>query len=544
MRNIKHLDCTLRDGGYYNNWDFSPDIIKNYLAAMAALNIDYVEIGLRSLRNDSFKGGCAFSTDEFLNSLGIPSELEGKIGVMVNGAEFMPPDDCDASVFQEEVLGQLFVPAEESLVRLVRIACHVHEFERCLPVSYMLKDLGYQVGFNLMQVADRSLDEITKMAAMAEGYPIDALYFADSMGSLDAEQTSKIVLAFKAGWSGELGIHTHDNMGYAVTNSMQAVSDGVTWVDSTVTGMGRGPGNAQTEYLSLALENLRLSKGNPTKLYCLISEYFRSMQAKYGWGTNPFYYLAGKFGIHPSYIQEMLSNSRYSEEDIVAVIEQLKIEGGKKFNINTLEGSLNFYSGKPRGTWAPASLMMDREVLIVGAGASVKLHRVAIESYIRAKKPVVIALNTQSELAQEFVDIRAACHPVRLLADCDDYLKLPQALVVPAGMLPLELQEKLKDKELLDFGVGITPGKFSFSETKCLLPKSLVLAYALAVATSGGANSVSLVGFDGYAADDPRAAEVDELFKIYSNTVASLSLVSLTPTKYALTTKSIYGMRK
>ena len=81
------LDCTLRDGGYYNDWDFSPNLIADYLDAMTALKVDFVEIGFRSLKNEGFKGGCAFSSDSFIESLEVPMEFTNKIGVMVNGSE-------------------------------------------------------------------------------------------------------------------------------------------------------------------------------------------------------------------------------------------------------------------------------------------------------------------------------------------------------------------------------------------------------------------------------------------------------------------------
>jgi 4-hydroxy 2-oxovalerate aldolase len=83
------LDCTLRDGGYYNNWDFEPRLVQDYLNAMDSLQIDFVEIGFRTLKNDSFKGGFAYSTDTFLNNLNIPSGLNDKIGVMINGSEIV-----------------------------------------------------------------------------------------------------------------------------------------------------------------------------------------------------------------------------------------------------------------------------------------------------------------------------------------------------------------------------------------------------------------------------------------------------------------------
>ncbi|WP_044408462.1 aldolase catalytic domain-containing protein [Thiomicrospira microaerophila] len=532
-----HLDCTLRDGGYYNDWDFSPGLVADYLQAMAALQVDYVEIGFRSLKNDGFKGGCAFSTDSFLNSLPIPVELTDKIGVMINGSELSAKQPGLVATLEK-----LFAPQTQSAVTLVRIACHVHEFETCLPAASWLKAQGYLVGFNLMQVADRSPEEITQLAKKASDYTIDALYFADSMGSLSPKEVTQIIQAFRAGWQGALGIHTHDNMGQAIANTLQAIQDGVTWVDSTVTGMGRGPGNAQTEYLAMALEPYRKNKGNPTKLFELIRKHFKPLQAQYGWGTNPYYYMAGQYGIHPTYIQEMLQDSRYSDEDILAVIDHLKIEGGKKFSLDTLEAARHFYSGEPRGTWSPKSTMQGRDVLIIGTGPGVAKYRSAIEAFIEQHQPYVIALNTQKNLREDIIHARAACHPVRLLADCHEHLNLPQPLITPASMLPEDVQQELKIKTLLDFGISVSRAGFEFHEHYAQLPSSLVIAYALAIATAGQANKIYFAGFDGYGADDPRYKEMETLIKSYQTQTKAIEIVSITPTRYELKTQSIYGL--
>ena len=50
-QNIEVLDCTLRDGGYYNNWDFSKELIEDYLEAMSAAKVEYVELGFRFFKN-------------------------------------------------------------------------------------------------------------------------------------------------------------------------------------------------------------------------------------------------------------------------------------------------------------------------------------------------------------------------------------------------------------------------------------------------------------------------------------------------------------
>lgn len=535
MGKVKILDCTLRDGGYYNSWDFNIALIQDYLKAMSEISVDYVELGLRGFSREGFKGACAFTTDHFINSLEIPDGLN--VGVMVNASDLLSyPNGIEAALLK------LFTPASESPVALVRVACHVHEFEAALPAASILKELGYTVGFNLMQIADRSTEEILHLASIANNYPLDVLYFADSLGSLNPDRISKIVRLIRGVWRGPLGIHTHDNMGYAMANSMRAIEDGVTWIDGTVTGMGRGPGNAKTEYLAIELDSLRQVHCNITPLMGIISEFFKPMQIKYGWGTNTYYYLAGKYGIHPTYIQEMMSDPRYNEDDILAVIEHLKTEGGKKFNLNTLETARNFYSEKPSGTWNPKNEITGREVIILGTGPGVSKYKDAIEEYIRITHPYVIALNTQESIEADLINIRAACHPVRLMADYNIHAKLPQPLVTPLSMLDNKIKKAFENKEVRDFGIKCAENTFMFKEHYCVVPTALVVAYALSIASSGNAKRILLAGFDGYSSDDNRNLEMNELLKLYANSEGAKPIVAITPTRYQIEKASVYQM--
>ena len=535
-KKITHLDCTLRDGGYYNNWDFNPDLIKNYLKSMESLKIDFVEIGFRTLKNESFKGAIAYSSDAFLNSLNIPSGLINKVGVMINGSEIANSKN------QIENLKRLFKPKSKSKVSLVRIACHVNDFKDCLPASKWLKKKGYLVGFNLMQVGDMPLEKITKLAKIANNYPIDVLYFADSMGSLVPSDLNKLVEAFKKGWKKDLGFHAHDNMGHAVDNSVQAVKYGVSWVDSTVTGMGRGPGNAQTEYIVYALENFRKSTGSQIRLLESIRKYFKPLQNIYDWGTNPFYYLSGKYNIHPSYIQTMIGDQRFDENDILAVIEFLKTKGKKKFKLDTLEAARYFYSGFPKGSWKPSNVFKNKDVLILGSGPSVLKYNAEIENFIKNSKPYVISMNTKEDIKQNLISAHIACHPIRLLADCKDHLKLSQPLIIPFSMFPTNLKKNFSKKKIYDFGIVVRNKSFKFHKNYCEIPSSLVIAYALAVANSGRANKILVAGLDGYASDDPRYKEMNSILKIYSKNPDSLKVESITPTAYELDVKSIFGL--
>lgn len=529
------LDCTLRDGGYYNNWDFSKSLINQYLESMKSAGVDIVELGLRSLINNKFKGACAYTTDSFINSLNIPDEL--KVCVMINGSELV------GEIPLEEALEALFpLNQEQSPVDVVRIACHVHEFTASLPAAKWLKEKGYMVGFNLMQIAERSEDEVKSLARAASEYPIDALYFADSMGSMSPEHTSTIINWLKSEWDGALGIHTHDNLGLALSNTKQAIADGATWLDATVTGMGRGPGNARTEELAIELSEIRDKPVNMVPIMSLIKEHFKPMQNHYGWGTNPYYYLAGKYGIHPTYIQEMLNDTRYNEEDILSAINHLKNEGGKKFSSAVLNGTRALYSEASKGSWSPVSKFEGRSVLILGAGDGVKAHKEALEDFIEKSNPIVLALNTQEHVKPSLINYRVACHPVRLAADCDIHATLPQPLISPFSSLPDEVKLSLENKDVLDFGLHVKPDEMKFATDHCVTPNSLVIAYALAIATSGKANHIYLAGFDGYSGDDPRTIEMVALLELYQGQEEAVTLEAVTTTNYNIPSRSIYAL--
>ena len=87
MKESKILDCTLRDGGYYNNWDFPKDLVDNYLSTMSKIGVDYVELGFRSFEKKGFRGPNWYTTESYLNSLVIPKNIN--VSVMVNASEFV-----------------------------------------------------------------------------------------------------------------------------------------------------------------------------------------------------------------------------------------------------------------------------------------------------------------------------------------------------------------------------------------------------------------------------------------------------------------------
>lgn len=533
---IIHLDCTLRDGGYYNDWDFADDLVQAYLRAMDACGVDYIELGFRFTSNNGYKGPYAYTKDSLIERFERPKRA--KIGVMANGAEFA------GNANALDVAKQLFNPANESAVSLVRLACHYRELEAVEPVCVWLKEQGYQVGLNLMQIAQRTEHEREDVGRIAARAEIDALYFADSLGSLHSTDVTQIIDQFRQTWSGAIGVHAHDNLGRAVHNTLSALDGGATWVDSTVTGMGRGPGNAQTEYVAIELADRRDETVDFVPLLELIEDYFKPLQQHFQWGENPYYYLSGKLGIHPTYIQTMLSDKRFSVADKLSVIDHLRELGAQSFKADNLLAGRNLGSSEQRdiGAWAPSEEIGGREVLILAAGPSLQRHAAAISEYIQNNNPVVFALNTHPAFASMPVDFHVASHPVRLLADADRYQQLNRPLIAPMSTMTQHAHAALQGVQTRDFGMQVVENKFAFEQRKATVPAPLAMCYALAIAGSAQASRILLAGIDGYAAGDPRNAEMDDLLELFQSVSDAPPVLAVTKTIYNVPAGTIYAL--
>ena len=533
MKKITLLDCTLRDGGYYNNWDFSNELVNEYLKVMSLVGINYVELGFRSFKSRGFKGPSWYTTDSYIESFKIPKSL--KVAVMVNVSELV-----SHPLGPIKAIKLLFKKSKKTEIKLVRLATHYEEFNTAAAVCKVLKNMGYEVGINLMQISEQTKEKILSISKIADDVKPDVLYFADSLGSMLPLGISNLISNLRSHWKGPIGIHAHDNLKKAIDNTLEAINDSANWVDSTVTGMGRGPGNVQTEYLLIEMENIKKKKIDILPLLNLIKKYFEPLKNKYEWGTNTYYYMSGKYGIHPTYIQEMLAKN-YSEPELLTAIEQLKISGAARYNADLVKSEFQKTIKIKNGTWLPSNKIKKREVLMLASGPKIKDYKNEIEKYIKIKKPFVMALNTDVIINKKLIDAYVACNPLNLIADVNLYKNLSSPLIVPKSLLSSQLKKKLKKVKILDFGVGVKENTFEFFKKGATLPRLYTLGYALAIATSGKASRVLLAGFDGYGSNNVRTKEINKLFYSYSSTKDSKQLISITPTSYSISSSSIYA---
>ena len=377
--NIEVLDCTLRDGGYYNNWDFSLDLVRDYIKSISISGVKYLELGFRSFPSKSFRGSNWYTTENYINSLPISKNL--KIAVMLNASEIINKKNLVNSI------KKLFVKKNKSRIYLIRIAFHLNELDETIKIAKILKEMGYKIALNLMQISEISEADLIKASKKINKSKANIFYFADSLGSLNPSQVAKIIKIIKLNWKNDLGIHAHDNLGKAILNTIEAIKSGVKWVDCTVTGMGRGPGNTQTENFLVELQNSFGKKFKILPILNIINKYFNKLKEKYNWGTNTYYYLAGLHGIHPTYIQEMLS-TKFADAEILAAISQLKASGGSKYNVDLVRSEFQNNLKLSKGSWSPLKHIKKKEVLLVASGPNSKDYKNEIETYIKTKKTI------------------------------------------------------------------------------------------------------------------------------------------------------------
>jgi 4-hydroxy 2-oxovalerate aldolase len=531
--NIKILDCTLRDGGYYNKWDFDRNTVNRYLTAIKASSVDAVELGFRFLPKDTFMGPYAYTTDQFINQLGLP---KGPIyGVMINCKDFIVE-----SKGLESPIKKLFQAKEKSPITLVRIAINFNNVLESKSIAKELKELGYMIGLNMMQAhgkSERDYEETAKM--IASWNVVDVLYFADSLGNMTPKDVKKICQSLKKGWSGTLGIHTHNNKDLALINSMAAVENGVTWCDGTIAGMGRGAGNASTEGLILEMLRLGHHKGNAMMTQPAVED-FTLLKNKYNWGSNLYYHYASNHGIHPTFVQSLLEDKRYDNQQVLGALEFLSDRDSTVYSTDGIREAIYGNQTDLEGTWDVTGWLANKEVLIVGSGPLVDKYREGILEYIEKVTPFVLFLNINRYLTSKLANATLVSHETRALFDSQQYHKLNHPIILPKARLGSLIKDQLEGLKILDYGFTLKKNSFSIGPNVCYLHWPLAAAYAFAVVTQAGASKVSLVGFDGYNADDPRQEEMNDVFLKYSTLAKSIPITALTPSTYRINQGSLF----
>ena len=323
-----------------------------------------------------------------------------------------------------------------------------------------------------------------------------------------------------------LGIHTHDNMNKALENSLSAYKFGAEWLDGTIQGMGRGPGNVKTE--DLVSHFYKRNSSTCINIYKL-SKNFINLKKKYNWGTNKYYYLSGLYKIHPTYIQMLLSDIRYKNFDFTDVINNLKMLKARKYNPNTFYLAMNFFKNETNKIENNKfKINLKNQIIIFGNGDSLK-SMYKINKKIK-ENSIKILINRSIYIKENMVDLISCCHPLRLIADIDALQEKNKNLLIPYQSMPKIIQKKMLNKNYINYNLKLG-SKIKLSKNYIVMPKPLSLIYTLGFLISKGVKKIYLAGFDGFAADDPFNDETQIYINNLKKIVKDFKIISLTKTK-------------
>ncbi len=285
---IRVLDCTIRDGGLMNNHHFEDRVVKAVYEACVAGGIDYMEVGYRASRKSIKVGehGCwKYCLEEDIRRIVGDNPSALKLSIMADA------ERCD---YREDIPKK-----KDSVVDLVRVACYINQIPTALDMIKDAQDKGYETTVNLMAVTTVGDKELSEGLEMLTQSGAGAIYVVDSFGALYSEQVQRLVRKYlhhaKANGM-EVGMHAHNNLQLAYSNTIEAIILGANWLDATMAGLGRGAGNCPMELLLGFLHNPKYKL--PPVLRC-VDQVIEPMRNQLQWGFDLPYMLTGLFNQHP-----------------------------------------------------------------------------------------------------------------------------------------------------------------------------------------------------------------------------------------------------
>jgi len=306
-KEIKVLDCTIRDGGLMNNWQFSDEFVKAVYDACVVSGVDYMEIGYKSSEKSFSRdevGDWKFCDEKALKRIVGNNKTTLKLSAMADIGRIEPED---------------ILPAKESLLDMIRVAAYAHQVDKAIWLAEHCMDKGYEVTINLMAVStviERDLEEALADLAKSK---VPIIYLVDSFGSMYCEQIEDLVDKYQKLMPGKtIGMHMHNNMQLAFSNTITGIIKNCNYLDATFLGIGRGAGNCPLELLMSFLKNPKF-KIKP--ILEVIQKYLIPMQNEIDWGYHMPYLITGALNQHPRSALKWMNSE--NKNDFVGFYEQI-----------------------------------------------------------------------------------------------------------------------------------------------------------------------------------------------------------------------------
>jgi 4-hydroxy 2-oxovalerate aldolase len=304
-KQVKIIDCTIRDGGLVNNFRFDDELVRNVYSTCNEAGIDYMEIGYKA--SEEFFSYEDFGRWKFCKE----EEIRSVLGDLKDKTKISVMADIGRTNMKD------ILPKKESMIDMIRVAAYIEQVEEGLEMIKYISEKGYETSLNLMAVSKVTDEELNKALETIATSEVKVVCIVDSFGALHNDEIRNLTLKYAKylGTEGkEIGIHAHNNRQMAYANTLEAIKAGASFVDATMAGLGRGAGNC---LLELILGNLDSNKYQLRPVIKCIQDYILPLKKKIHWGYDTSYMLTGQYNLHPrsaiSFIKEKEHKDKYVE---------------------------------------------------------------------------------------------------------------------------------------------------------------------------------------------------------------------------------------
>ncbi len=287
-KDIQVLDATIRDGGLCNNFYFTDEFVRDLYHTNLVAGVDYMEFGYKAsaeLFDPSAFGKWKFCKDADIYEIVGDNNTDLKLAAMADVGRTNYDDIIERS---------------NSPLDLIRVATYINTMPAAIDLIEHCAKMGYETTCNIMAISKARKEDIEAALEMVGQSPAETVYLVDSYGSLYPEEIRELAemyLEKMEKYGKKVGIHAHNNQMLAFANTIEACSVGVSVLDATMNGMGRGAGNCMMEQLMGFLKNPKYQLAPVLRFLEKHMDKLREEGVQ--WGYDTAYLLTGRLNMHP-----------------------------------------------------------------------------------------------------------------------------------------------------------------------------------------------------------------------------------------------------
>lgn len=387
-KKVKLLDCTLRDGAYINNSKFGAPAIKGIIKKMQDADIDIIECGW--LKDAPHEEGSSYYH--------VPSDMEQYLLDYNDRSTYVAMIDWDR--YDTSVLPK----CDHRSINAVRVVFPRGKAKDGMEVGEKIREKGYQVYLQAANTLGYSDEELDNLIKFANRFKPVALSVVDTFGAMYFEDLEHIVtyLDQRLDTSIQLGFHSHNNKQLSFALTMQFVellenSKRCVVVDASLSGMGRGAGNATTELVANYLNEKQHGNYDMNAILDAIDIYIDGIREKYSWGYSTPYFIAGMYQCHVNNIAYLRKNHRTNARDMRNIISSMSVEERRHYDYDLLEQrymeNQNCQIDDEEAMDNLKKEFKNRKILLLAPGKSINDCEEKVKSFIKEKKPLIIGVN-------------------------------------------------------------------------------------------------------------------------------------------------------